>query len=46
LRRDADGTWPERPLAIESSAVVLDSIDYSGPIAAFYRSTWLQTPGS
>jgi Uma2 family endonuclease len=41
LRRDADGMWPERPQAIEQDNVTLDSIDYAGPIAAFYRSTWL-----
>jgi Uma2 family endonuclease len=41
LRRDADGTWPERPLAIEKDNVVLDSIGYTGAVAAFYRSTWL-----
>jgi Uma2 family endonuclease len=40
LRRGADGTWPERPQAIEQD-LTLDSIDYTGPIAAFYRSTWL-----
>ena len=41
LRREADGTWPERPQAIEQDNLVLDSIGYTGPIAAFYRSTWL-----
>jgi Uma2 family endonuclease len=41
LCRDADGTWPERPQAIEQDNLTLDSIDYTVPIAAFYRSTWL-----
>jgi Uma2 family endonuclease len=41
LRREAGGTWPERPLAIEQDDITLDSIGYTGPIAAFYRSTWL-----
>ncbi len=42
LRRGADGTWPERPLAIEAGDLTLDSIGYTGPIAAFYRNTWLR----
>jgi Uma2 family endonuclease len=41
LRRDADGMWPERPQAIDQDNLILDSIGYTGPIAAFYRSTWL-----
>ncbi len=41
LRREADGTWPERPQAIEQEDLVLDSIGYAGPVAGFYRSTWL-----
>jgi Uma2 family endonuclease len=41
LRRDADGTWPERPLAIETGNITLDSVGYTGPLAAFYRTTWL-----
>jgi Uma2 family endonuclease len=41
LRRSADGSWPERPQAIGPEDLTLDSIGYTGPIAAFYRSTWL-----
>jgi Uma2 family endonuclease len=41
LRRGTDGSWPERPQAIEQGDIALDTIGYSGPIAAFYRSTWL-----
>jgi Uma2 family endonuclease len=41
LRRDGDGMWPERPQAIDQDNLILDSIGYTGPIAAFYRSTWL-----
>ena len=41
LRRGADGTWPERPLTVEDGDLTLDSIGYVGPIAAFYRNTWL-----
>jgi Uma2 family endonuclease len=42
LRRGLDGTWPERPLAIEQGDLTLDSIGYAGPITAFYRNTWLR----
>jgi Uma2 family endonuclease len=42
LRRGPDGTWPERPQAIEQGDLTLDSISYAGPIAAFYRNTWLR----
>jgi Uma2 family endonuclease len=42
LRRGADGTWPERPLPIEQGDLTLDSIGYTGPVAAFYRTTWLK----
>jgi Uma2 family endonuclease len=46
LRRDANGTWPERPQAIEQDdTLTLDSIGYAGPLAAFYRSTWLNEAG-
>jgi len=41
LRRNADGTWPDRSLAIEQGDLTLDSIGYTVPIAAFYRTTWL-----
>jgi Uma2 family endonuclease len=35
LHRDADGTWPERPLAIEQDDVSLDSVGFAGRLAAF-----------
>ena len=41
LRRGADGSWPERPLAVEEGELTLNSIGFIGPIAAFYRNTWL-----
>jgi len=41
LRRGADGSWPERPQAIDQGDLSLDSVGYTGPIAAFYRTTWL-----
>ncbi len=44
LRRQPDDAWPERPLAIETGDLTLDSIGYTGPIAAFYRNTWLHQP--
>jgi Uma2 family endonuclease len=41
LRRGVDGSWPERPQAIDQGDLTLDSIGYTGPITAFYRTTWL-----
>jgi Uma2 family endonuclease len=41
LRRGMDGTWPERPQAIEQGDLTLDTIGFTGPIAAFYRTAWL-----
>ena len=41
LCRGPDGTWPERPQAIGQDDLTLDSIGYTGPLAAFYRTTWL-----
>jgi Uma2 family endonuclease len=39
LRRQADGSWPDDPLALTSGdAVVLNSINFTAPIAAFYRT--------
>jgi Uma2 family endonuclease len=45
LRRDADGMWPERPQAIEQDNLTLDSVGYTGQLAAFYRTTWLNEAG-
>ena len=41
LRRGPDGTWPERPQAIKHDDLALDSIGFTGLLAAFYRTTWL-----
>jgi Uma2 family endonuclease len=41
LRRGPDGSWPERPQVIEQDDLTLDSIGFTGLIAAFYRTTWL-----
>jgi len=42
LRRGADGLWPERPEAVTTGDLTLQAIDYTGPLSAFYRGTWLQ----
>jgi Uma2 family endonuclease len=41
LRRNPDGTWPERPLAIEQGELALDSIGFRAPLTALYRTTRL-----
>jgi Uma2 family endonuclease len=41
LRRNPDGTWPDRPAVIDQGNITLDSIGYTGSVAAFYRTTWL-----
>jgi Uma2 family endonuclease len=41
LRRNPDGTWPDRPLVIDQGNIALEGIDYTAPIASFYRTTWL-----
>jgi len=46
LRRDPDGSWPDRPAVIDQGDITLDSIGYTGPIAAFYRTTWLPETAS
>jgi Uma2 family endonuclease len=39
LLRQADGSWPENPVALTSGdALRLESIDFTVPIAAFYRT--------
>jgi Uma2 family endonuclease len=46
LRRNPDGTWPEVPLRFgPEDALDLDSITFSVPLAALYRTTTLATPG-
>jgi len=46
LRRNRDGTWPERPLAIEQGNLTLDSIGFSAPLTALYRTTRLARAGA
>jgi Uma2 family endonuclease len=42
LRRQADGTWPAEPqLLTATDEIALASLDFSGPLAAFYRDTYL-----
>jgi hypothetical protein len=39
LRRDEDGVWPDNPLTLTlGDTVTLESIDFTVPIAAFYRT--------
>jgi Uma2 family endonuclease len=39
LRRDEDGAWSDNPLTLTPGDVVtLESIDFTAPIAAFYRT--------
>jgi Uma2 family endonuclease len=46
LRRNRDGTWPEVPSRISpGDALVLDSIGFSVPLVALYRTTTLAMPG-
>jgi Uma2 family endonuclease len=44
LRRLPDGNWPERPLTITDGDLVLESIGFSVPLAALYRTTRLARP--
>ena len=41
LRRQADGTWPEKPEAFANGNLVLESLDFSVPLAEVYRTTRL-----
>ena len=37
--RKEDGTWPDNPLSLTlGDSVTLESIDFTVPIAAFYRT--------
>jgi Uma2 family endonuclease len=39
LRRQGDGVWPDNPIPLGSGDVVtLASLDFSAPLAAFYRT--------
>ena len=39
LRREAEGAWPDNPLPLTPGDVVtLESIGFTAPLAAFYRT--------
>jgi Uma2 family endonuclease len=39
LRREADSTWPDNPVSLaQGDAVMLQSIGFTAPLAAFYRT--------
>jgi hypothetical protein len=39
LRREENGTWPDRPLTLMPGDIVtLESIDFTATIAVFYRT--------
>ena len=43
LRRDLDGNWPTDPVILAADVVLtLDSIGFTAPLAALYRTTDLQ----
>jgi Uma2 family endonuclease len=41
LRRKRDGSWPSQPLAIVAGDLALESIGFTFPLAAAYRTTRL-----
>jgi Uma2 family endonuclease len=41
LRRDSDGNWPAASTVIEDGDLILDSIDFTVPLAGIYRTTRL-----
>ena len=41
LRRNPDGSWPSQPLSIETGDLTLESIGFSMPLSAAYRTTRL-----
>jgi len=44
LRRNPDGTWPDRPLAVEEGDLTLESVGFSVPLFSLYRTTRLARP--
>lgn len=45
LRRNPDGTWPDRPEVIEEDDLLLSSIGMQVPLAAIYRTSRLNRAG-
>lgn len=41
LRRNADGTWPDQPTAVNEGELVLESIGFRVAINDIYHATWL-----
>jgi Uma2 family endonuclease len=41
LRRNPDGSWPERPVTLTDGVLTLDSIGFRVDLAALYRTTRL-----
>lgn len=42
LRRNPDGTWPDRPVPVEDGdTLTLESLGFSAPLSALYRTTRL-----
>jgi len=41
LRRGPDGSWPSQPLSIETGDLTLESVGFSMPLSAVYRTTRL-----
>lgn len=41
LRREADGSWPETPALIEAGDVTFESVGFTFPVEAAYRTTRL-----
>lgn len=46
IRRGVDGIWPANPQPIDAeAALVLESLDFSCPLAAIYENTHLARTG-
>lgn len=41
LRRNPDGTWPDRPLSVEEGELTLESVGFSFHLPSLYRTTRL-----
>lgn len=41
LRRNQDGSWPSQPLSVDTGDLTLESVGFSAPLAAAYRTTRL-----
>ena len=41
LRRNPDGTWPDRPLSLDDGELTLESLGFTVPLQELYRTTRL-----